>query len=60
MLFMIYCFDTYYTEDKAITAVIGIEDWHCASSSFELIKVTDNVNEYESGFFLQKGIAMYN
>ncbi len=51
---MIYCFDTYYTEDFAHTAVIGIENWEDEQASFELKEIIHEINEYESGAFYKR------
>ena len=51
---MIYCFDTFYEEDYASTAVVGIEDWNASEPTFELIDVINEVNEYESGAFYKR------
>ncbi len=51
---MIYCFDTFYHEDFANTAVVGIENWGDASPSFELTDIVTEINDYESGAFYKR------
>lgn len=51
---MIYCFDTYYGDDYAKTAVVGIESWNSFKPSFELSDIIHEVNEYESGAFYKR------
>lgn len=51
---MIYCFDTYYTEEFANTAVVGIQNWHDTESSFEFSEKTTEIQEYESGSFYKR------
>ncbi len=51
---MIYCFDTYYTEEFANTAVVGIQNWHDAEPSYELSEKTTEIEEYESGSFYKR------
>ncbi len=51
---MIYCFDTFYGEGYAKTAVVGIEDWYSSEPSFELSDTIHEVNEYESGLFFKR------
>lgn len=51
---MIYCFDTYYGDHYAKTAVVGIENWEAATPSFELSDVINEVNDYESGSFYKR------
>lgn len=51
---MIYCFDTFYGEDYAKTAVVGIEDWNSSQPTFELTDIINEVNEYESGAFYKR------
>ena len=51
---MIYCFDTYYTEDFANTSVIGIQNWHDSEPSYELSEKTSGIKEYESGLFYKR------
>jgi len=51
---MIYCFDTYYKDDYANTAVIGIENWNSETPDFELTEITKNIQEYESGSFYKR------
>jgi len=51
---MIYCFDTFYGEDYAKTAVVGIEDWGSNQPIFELSDTIYEVNEYESGAFYKR------
>ena len=51
---MIYCFDTYYGEGYAKTAVIGIEDWDSSEPAFILTDVIHEVNDYESGAFYKR------
>ena len=51
---MIYCFDTYYKDDYANTAVIGIENWNSETPDFELTEITKNIQEYESGAFYKR------
>lgn len=51
---MIYCFDTYYKDYYANTAVVGINDWNDATPSFELTEITNDIQEYESGAFYKR------
>lgn len=51
---MIYCFDTYYTDDIAHTAVIGIKDWKAENPDFEFTDITTEINDYESGSFYKR------
>ena len=51
---MIYFFDTYYTDDYANTAVIGIENWESEVPDFELTHITTQINDYESGAFYKR------
>ncbi|WP_109829371.1 endonuclease V [Reichenbachiella versicolor] len=51
---MIYCFDTFYREDCAKTAVVGIEDWYSPEPAFELTDTISEVNDYESGAFYKR------
>lgn len=51
---MIYCFDTFYGEDYAKTAAVGIEDWQSTHSSFELTDIIHQINAYESGSFYKR------
>lgn len=51
---MIYCFDTYYGDDYAKTAVVGIEKWDSSEPCFELSDIIHEVNEYESGAFYKR------
>lgn len=51
---MIYCFDTYYGDDYAKTAVLGIENWDSSEPCFELSDIIHEVNEYESGAFFKR------
>lgn len=51
---MIYCFDTYYGDIYAKTAVVGIESWDSSEPTFELIDIVNEVNEYESGAFYKR------
>ncbi|CAA0228922.1 endonuclease V [Tenacibaculum maritimum] len=51
---MIYCFDTYYGDNFANTAVVGINDWGDATPSFELTEITTDIQEYESGAFYKR------
>lgn len=51
---MIYCFDTFYGEDYAKTAVIGIENWNSAHPTFELTDIINEVCRYESGAFYKR------
>jgi deoxyribonuclease V len=51
---MIYCFDTYYGEDYAKTAVIGIEDYTAAEANFVLNDTINKVDDYESGAFYKR------
>ena len=48
---MIYCFNT---ESAAITEVIGIEDWSSDVPMFELVEITNDIEEYESGAFYKR------
>ena len=51
---MIYCFDTFYGEGYAKTAVVGIEKWDSSEPDFELSDTIQEVNEYESGAFYKR------
>jgi deoxyinosine 3'endonuclease (endonuclease V) len=51
---LIYCFDTYYGDGYAKTAVVGIESWDSSEASFELSDIIHEVNEYESGSFYKR------
>jgi len=51
---MIFCFDTYYGEGYAKTAVVGIENWDSFQPTFELSAIINEVNEYESGAFYKR------
>jgi len=51
---LIYCFDTYYGDDYANTAVIGIEKWDAEFPDFELSEVTHDIEDYESGSFYKR------
>jgi len=51
---MIYCFDTFYHENFANTAVVGIENWNDGSPSFELTDIVTEINDYESGAFYKR------
>ena len=51
---MIYCFDTFYKEDQAKTAVIGVEHWGSSAPDFEISDTVHEVNEYESGSFYKR------
>lgn len=51
---MIYCFDTYYFEDKANTSCIGISNWASANVDFEISETIEGINEYESGSFYKR------
>lgn len=51
---MIYCFDTYYKDNYANTAVIGIENWDSETPDFESNEITKNIQEYESGAFYKR------
>ncbi len=51
---MIYCFDTYYKENYANTAVVGIKKWNDENPSFKMLEITHNINDYESGAFYKK------
>ncbi len=51
---MIYCFDTFYGQGYAKTAVVGIENWDASKPDFELSDIIYEVNEYESGAFYKR------
>jgi deoxyribonuclease V len=51
---LIYCFDTFYGEGYAKTAVIGIEDWDSSEPTFVLTDLINEVNNYESGAFYKR------
>jgi deoxyinosine 3'endonuclease (endonuclease V) len=51
---MIYCFDTFYTEDLAHTAVVGIKNWNADKADFELDDVIHGIGAYESGAFYKR------
>lgn len=51
---MIYCFDTFYGEDYAKTAVVGVDNWNSSEPKFELSDIIYEVNEYESGSFYKR------
>ncbi|MFD0992576.1 endonuclease V [Tenacibaculum geojense] len=51
---MIYCFDTYYFDNKAQTSCIGISDWSSNEVQFELSETISGVQEYESGSFYKR------
>lgn len=51
---MIYCFDTYYKDDSANTAVIGIKNWSSSVPDIEINHISNEVNEYESGAFYKR------
>ena len=51
---MIYCFDTFYGNDYAKTAVVGIENWDASEPDFELFDIINEVKEYESGAFYKR------
>jgi deoxyribonuclease V len=51
---MIFCFDTYYFDDKAQTACVGITDWPSDQVEFELTETIDGVSDYESGSFYKR------
>jgi deoxyribonuclease V len=51
---MIYTFDTYYFDDKARTACLGILNWDDDVPTFELVETIDGVAEYESGSFYKR------
>lgn len=51
---MIYCLDTYYFEDKANTACVGIEEWTSETIAFETNQVITGIAEYESGSFYKR------
>ncbi|MGV3611421.1 MAG: endonuclease V [Fluviicola sp.] len=51
---MIYCFDTFYGEGYAKTAVIGIADWDSSQAAFVLTDVIHELLDYESGAFYKR------
>jgi deoxyinosine 3'endonuclease (endonuclease V) len=51
---MIYCFDTYYFEDKANTACVGVEAWNDKHIAFEAKQILSDVADYESGAFYKR------
>lgn len=51
---MIYCFDTYYFDDKAQTSCIGISDWSSDAVDFECNETIEGVPAYESGAFYKR------
>ena len=51
---MIYCFDTFYFEDKAQTTCLGINDWSDDEASFELTERIGDIQPYESGSFYKR------
>lgn len=51
---MIYCFDTYYFEDRAQTSCIGFESWTSEDVAFELTESIEEINDYESGSFYKR------
>lgn len=51
---MIYCFDTYYFEDKAQTSCIGIKNWTAESPDFELSETIQGIENYTSGEFYKR------
>lgn len=51
---MIYCFDTYYFEDKAQTSCIGIDSWPSDTVAFELHETIGDIQDYESGAFYKR------
>ncbi|MEM9545443.1 MAG: endonuclease V [Bacteroidota bacterium] len=51
---MIYCFDTFYFEDKAQTSCLGINAWSDDEASFELTERIGDIQPYESGFFYKR------
>lgn len=51
---MIYFFDTFYGENYAKTAAVGIDEWSSSRPVFELTDVVNEVNEYESGAFYKR------
>lgn len=51
---MIYCFDTFYGDGYAKTAVIGIEDWASSQPIFEDKDLINGVSDYESGAFYKR------
>ncbi len=51
---MIYCFDTFYGQSYAKTAVVGIENWDSSEPDFELSDTIYEVNEYENGSFYKR------
>jgi deoxyinosine 3'endonuclease (endonuclease V) len=51
---MIYCFDTYYFEDKAQTSCVGISSWESDKAEFELSETINEISAYESGAFYKR------
>ena len=51
---MIYCFDTYYYEDKAKTACLGITTWKDEYPFFEYSEELTGIEAYESGSFYKR------
>ena len=51
---MIYCFDTYYFENKAKTSCIGISTWASDTVAFEVSETISGIRKYESGAFYKR------
>ena len=51
---MIYCFDTYYFDDKARTSCVGIDTWTAGQLTFEKSETIAGIEEYESGSFYKR------
>ena len=51
---MIYCFDTFYKNNTAKTACIGISSWQNENPDFEMEEVISDIEDYESGSFYKR------